>query len=169
MWHQEEITYLRAAYFQATNSPDVSTQNGSVLVAWDGSLIFGYNSPPLGIDHTFDRLTGGDKYDWIVHAEHSAILHAASQGVSTFGATLYVPWFACIRCAVSIIQAGISRVVGHSLYHHFASNINPKWNASIEDGVAALEEANVSVEWIESPVDAVPPILVGGAFFDPSV
>lgn len=169
MLASEEVAYMRAAYFQATNSPDVSTQNGAVLVAWDGSLVFGYNSPPLGIDHTAERLTGDDKYDWIVHAEHSVILHAASQGVSTFGATLYTPWFSCIRCAVSMVQAGVSRVVGHALYHEFASHINPKWNKSIEDGWTALQEAGVVMEWITSPVACASGVLVGGSLFDPSL
>jgi dCMP deaminase len=169
MWDQSDLTYMRAAYFQAVNSPDVSTQNGAVLVSWDGSLVFGYNSPPLGINHSYDRLTGESKYDWIVHAEHSVILHSASQGISTFGATLYAPWIACIRCAVSLIQAGISRVVGHRAYADFASAVNSKWDSSVEEGIAALEEGGVSVQWVEGRILGAPPLMVGGRLFDPSL
>jgi len=158
---------MRAAYLQAATSPDVSTQNGAVLVAWDGSVVFGCNSLPMGVSPTEARLQGSAKYDWTVHAEHAVLLHAASQGVSTFGATVYAPWFACVRCAVSMIHSGVTRVVGHASYHHAAASLNSKWNDSIEMGIDALQEAGVVTEWLEGPIEYAPPVLVAGRLFDP--
>jgi hypothetical protein len=39
---------------------------------------------------------------------------AAGRGVSTHGATLYGPWFACRECARATIFGGIKEVVGHA-------------------------------------------------------
>jgi len=47
----------------------------------------------------------------VIHAEMNAILFAAKQGISTFGATMYVTYSPCINCAKHILQAGIKRVV----------------------------------------------------------
>jgi deoxycytidylate deaminase len=46
-----------------------------------------------------------------VHAELSALVDAASRGVSVAGCTMYVTAFPCHECARNIIAAGIARVV----------------------------------------------------------
>ena len=70
----------------------------------------GFNGFPAGVEDSEDRLeTREIKYEMVVHAEANALLFA---GPAAEGCTLYVtPLPPCARCAVLIIQAGISRVV----------------------------------------------------------
>ncbi len=46
-----------------------------------------------------------------VHAEMSALLDAASRGVSVMGGTMYVTTFPCHECARHIVAAGIKRLI----------------------------------------------------------
>jgi deoxycytidylate deaminase len=46
-----------------------------------------------------------------VHAEMSALVDAASRGVSVRGSTMYVTTFPCHECARHIVSAGINRLV----------------------------------------------------------
>jgi deoxycytidylate deaminase len=51
------------------------------------------------------------EYGRVVHAEMTALLTCARNGVSCCNATLYVTTFPCHNCAKHIIAAGIERVV----------------------------------------------------------
>lgn len=51
-----------------------------------------------------------------VHAEQNAIINCARNGVSTLGATIYTTMTPCTTCAMSIIQAGIIRVISKNRY-----------------------------------------------------
>src|SRR4051812_16278929 len=108
-------TLLRAAYrVAATTSNDPDTQNGAILVDVNGSRIGeSANVFPAGVAVTPERLVRPVKYEYMVHAERGAIFSAARAGFRAKGGALFVPWYACIDCAQAIIQAGISRVVGH--------------------------------------------------------
>lgn len=64
----------------------------------------------MGVEDSAERLQDSDmKLELVVHAEQNALIAAGSRAA---GATLYV-WGkpVCARCAGSIIQAGIKRVV----------------------------------------------------------
>lgn len=101
----------------ATRSSDRSTQFGSVIVGPDKEIrSTGYNDFPRGVKSTAERWERPEKYEWVVHAEHNAILNAARIGVSTRGCSLYIAYdcLPCHRCALAIVQAGIAEVVcGH--------------------------------------------------------
>lgn len=49
--------------------------------------------------------------DFTLHAEQNALTDAASQGISTQGATMYVTLAPCKMCAKLMVQAGIKRIV----------------------------------------------------------
>ena len=51
-----------------------------------------------------------------VHAEQNAIINCARNGVSTLGATLYCTMTPCLTCAMTIIQAGIVKVIAKNRY-----------------------------------------------------
>lgn len=51
-----------------------------------------------------------------VHAEQNAIINCARNGVSTLGATIYCTMTPCPTCAMSIIQAGITKVIAKNRY-----------------------------------------------------
>jgi dCMP deaminase len=89
---------------------------------------------------TEERRSAPEKYLFIEHAERAAIYRAASLGVSTAGASLYCPWFACCDCARAIIMAGISEVVGLVSLR----NATPeRWQENIKLAEKMLAEAGV--------------------------
>lgn len=125
--------FLEIAVASAMMSKDPSTGVGAVIVGREQEVLAtGFNGFPRGVLDTDDRLLQRDvKLELVVHAELNAILSAARNGVQLRGSTLYVVcldkvantlWgtLPCIRCAVEIIQAGISEVV------YGVSNHQPK-------------------------------------------
>ena len=104
--------FIELAKFVASWSKDPSTQVGAVIANSNTKRVvsMGFNGFPAGVEDTADRLgTREIKYEMVVHAESNALLFA---GPAAEGCTLYVtPLPPCARCAVLIIQAGISRVV----------------------------------------------------------
>lgn len=146
---------LRDAYRIASfNSDDPKTTLGAVLCNREGKVIgSGANQLPIGVNKTPDRLERPKKYSFIEHAERNAIYSACRNGQETTGGTLYCPWFACADCARAIIQAGISRVVGHK--QHFDHAGANHWNESIAYGNEMLQEAGVILEFYDGPIGSV--------------
>lgn len=136
-----DIDYLReACRYAVQHSHDQGTQNGAVLVT-SRQTIFAANCVPPGVARHEHRLARPFKYDFIEHAERSAIYKAAAAGASTAGATLYCPWFACTDCARAIVMAGIREVVGLIALR----NATPgRWLLKVEMAEKMLKEAGVS-------------------------
>lgn len=106
-----DLRYLHLAEHVAAWSKDPSTQTGAVLVDMDNKIVsLGYNGFPGGIADTQERLENREtKYELIIHCEMNAVL-TAKRDVSF--CTLYTwPFLSCPRCAVHMIQAGITRFV----------------------------------------------------------
>jgi dCMP deaminase len=99
------------AKFVSEWSKDPKAKVGAVLYAKrGGDIAVGYNGFPMDVEDSIERLENDErKQECIVHAEQNTIIAAGSRSA---GATLYV-WGKpiCGRCAGSIIQAGIIRVV----------------------------------------------------------
>jgi dCMP deaminase len=99
------------ARFVSEWSKDPRAKVGAVVFARrGGDVSIGYNGFPMDVEDSVERLENrAKKLEFIVHAEQNAIIAAGSRSQ---GATLYV-WGkpVCARCAGSIIQAGIKRVV----------------------------------------------------------
>lgn len=164
----EDRSALGIAYRAASRSLDPSTQNGSYLLTdIDGSLqgVTGHNVPVKGVEIDWNH---PHKSEYLHHAEEHAILGAAKRGLSTIGATLYVPWYCCLRCARSIIGANIARVVGHKELMAFSSKSNPKWINTTMAGLELLANAGVNCEWITGPVVAAP-IMHAGTSWNPTL
>ena len=102
--------FLEMADLVATWSKDPSTKVGAVIVRPDRTVAsVGFNGFPRGMrDHDHLYADREIKYSRIVHAEMNAILAAPGR---VEGCTLYLPMLPCDRCAVHVIQAGITRVV----------------------------------------------------------
>src|SRR5688500_10758146 len=102
------------ARFVSEWSKDPSAKVGAVVFSKHGGRVsIGYNGFPMGVEDSIERLQNKkEKLEMIVHAEQNAIIAA---GARSEGATLYV-WGKpiCARCAGSIIQAGIRRIVALS-------------------------------------------------------
>ncbi|WP_203226738.1 deoxycytidylate deaminase [Alcaligenes aquatilis] len=106
-----DTRFCELAKFVSDWSKDPNAKVGAVIFSKrGGDVSVGYNGFPMGVEDSAERLQDQDmKLELVVHAEQNALIAAGSR---TAGATLYV-WGkpVCARCAGSIIQAGIKRVV----------------------------------------------------------
>lgn len=134
-----DLFYLGLADYVASASKDPSTKVGAVITRPDKTVAsLGFNGFPRNMsDHQQlyeDRAT---KYSRIIHAEINAILHAREP---LTGYTLYCTHSPCDRCAVQVIQSGISKVVAWHTDKDPA--FKERW-ASIELAKRYFNEANV--------------------------
>ena len=145
--------FLRLARFVATRSKDGSKQVGAVVVDPDSKVILstGYNGFPRGVADTEERWDRPQKYDRVVHAETNACLAASRMGHKLLGATMYLICAPCHDCANDIIQAGIKRVVAQEFNEHNDFTNDPRWQKSIDEGMADLLEAGVRLNFINVP------------------
>lgn len=142
--------FLTIALEWAQMSKDPSTQVGAVLVHGRDVLTMGFNGFPEGLIDSPERLNDRElKNRLVVHAEENTICKAAKRGISTNGATIYMAavdrttgqvWGGapCVRCTVSLIQAGIKEVVVP-----VAKNIPLRWMDDIMFARTLLEEAGI--------------------------
>lgn len=110
-------------------SHDAQTQCGCVLVRDNTIVTQGYNGFMRNInDYALPNLRDDgsgelDKYPFMIHAEHNAIINCARLGQSTVGLDCFVTGKPCISCLQLLYQAGIANV--------FYSNFNsPKMMAN---------------------------------------
>lgn len=159
---------LAVSYHMARLSADPRTQVGAFLTNdCDGSMraALGHNHPVRGVLLDWDDPSSKDNY--VHHAEEAAIHSAAVHGIKTWGATLYCPWSACLRCARAISGAKVARIIGHRDLMRFSAEVNPKWNKTIAQSLELLTEAGVQCDWIDGPVNAKP-IRHAGYLWDPN-
>lgn len=103
--------FLALATEAASWSKDPRKKVGAIIASPDcRHLSIGYNGLPHGFeervgDTVMDRET---KNRYSLHAEENAIANAAQD---VRGWTLYVTAAPCLRCAMAIHRAGISRLV----------------------------------------------------------
>ena len=147
-WHQR---FLRVAREVATWSKDPSTQVGCVLVREKKVLSTGYNGFPKNISDDLNRLIDREqKYEITVHAEVNAVTSAALHGVSTEGATAYVTFNPCSRCAAVLINAGVV-----SVFSDGSAPIPDRWLKNFILASKLLAEAGVEYQTID-PSSEIP-------------
>lgn len=158
-WDQH---FLDMALFHSRQSKDHSTRVGAVIVEPASKAVrsLGLNGFPRRMRDLEARLSDRTfKLDHIIHAEMNAIVLAAQAGVSLHGCTLYLAatdstgrvWGGCpcIRCAVHVVQAGISRVVARP-----PSALWTKWADSIKAAEALFDEVGVPYIYMEPEEDS---------------
>jgi dCMP deaminase len=134
-----DVRFLELADSIATWSKDPSRGVGAVIVSPLRQVVAtGYNGLPRGVEDNPKRLERPAKYDLIVHAEMNAIIQCARNGISPVGATIYSSFSPCIHCTLSIVQAGITRVVTRS-----RATGDAHWNSSIEKSIAMFDEVGI--------------------------
>ncbi|PAJ92237.1 deaminase [Burkholderia ubonensis] len=97
----------------------------------------------MGVEDSAERLENKEiKLELVVHAEQNALIAAGSRAL---GSTIYV-WGkpVCARCAGSIIQAGIKRVVALSPESVEAGS---RWYQTGKVAHQIFEEAGVQVDF----------------------
>ena len=141
-WH---VRFIKLAHEVSKWSIDPSTKVGCVLVKNKRVISTGYNGFPKNISDSFDRLMDREqKYEITVHAEVNAITTAALHGVSTEGATAYITFNPCSRCASVLINAGID-----SVYVSTANDIPSRWLENFILASKLLAEAGVEYQTID--------------------
>ncbi|HIJ22875.1 MAG: CMP deaminase [Gammaproteobacteria bacterium] len=140
-----DLRFLGLAAHVAQWSKDPSTQVGSVVASDKRVVSLGFNGFPQGLsdDHRLhDRET---KYSLVLHAEENALLFS---GADLRGNTIYVyPLPPCSRCAVKIIQSGITRVVTT------IPEDMERWEESVALTRTIFQE--VGVEMVEVPISLI--------------
>jgi len=141
-WH---MRFMQLALEVATWSKDPSTKVGCVLIKDKKVLSTGYNGFPKNISDDLNRLVDRDyKYEITVHAEVNAVTSAALHGVSTEGATAYVTFNPCSRCAAVLINAGIT-----SVFSYAGADIPTRWLENFILASKLLAEAGVNYNTID--------------------
>ena len=143
--------FLQLCIDHAGMSKDPSTRVGAVIVGPDREIrSAGFNGFPRGIADTAERLNDREtKLKLVVHGEMNAVLAAARVGMPLKGCTLYLAatsvdgmhvWGGppCTRCAVEVIQAGITMVVSFA-----PKNVPSKWHVDLALASEILEEAGI--------------------------
>ena len=132
--------FLSIAKLAATWSKDPNAQVGAVIVDTQGQVAsVGFNGFPKLVDDSIERYHDQEqKLEMIVHAEVNAVLGAgtrAREGTAyVFGRPV------CSRCAGTLVQAGIQRVVAGQP----SPNGEGRWDVSGRLAVQMMGEAKVS-------------------------
>lgn len=101
--------FLAIADAVRRRSKDPSTQVGCVVAdARHRVVATGYNGAPPGIDDAALDWSRPAKYEWVIHSELNALLHAPGD---LTGCTLYVTGTPCSACMRAVAASGIRRVV----------------------------------------------------------
>jgi dCMP deaminase len=125
-WHS---MFMGVALLAAARSKDARKRNGACIASSDNKILgVGYNGLPRGCDDADPAYWGDDdndplnsRHSYIVHAEVNAILNCVTLPLTH--STIYATQFPCPRCAQSIIQVGIRRVVYlEKKSHHHGHN-----------------------------------------------
>jgi len=144
--HRWHVRFIKLAHEVAEWSKDPSTKVGCVLVKNKRVISTGYNGFPKNISDSFDRLMDREqKYEMTVHAEINAITTAALHGVSTEGASAYITFNPCSRCAAVLINAGVD-----SVYVSTANDIPTRWLENFILASKMLAEAGVEYKTIDA-------------------
>lgn len=125
----DDLSGLGKAYQEARLSRH-TTQVGAAVAG-----VTAHNNPEIGS-----------------HAESWAISTCARLGVSTYGQTMYAPWASCVGCAVTILGAGISRVVTH----FSVMDLTPhRWQSNVQKGIDLLVNNGVQVDLVMQQIGGI--------------
>lgn len=147
---KKHIRFVYLAQHISGWSKDPSTKTGCVIVRPDGTIAaVGYNGFPRAIKDRPEFLNNREeKYKRVIHCEMNAILSARER---LDGYTLYNwPGQSCDRCAVHVIQAGITRVVSPKMDSEFTQ----RWKEQTKLADELFAEAGVEVVYINFDAEA---------------
>lgn len=140
-----DLRFLELAKLVSTWSKDPSTKVGAVITRPDRSIVsVGFNGFPMKCGDNPDTYNNREeKLKRVLHAEVNAILLARTD-VTGYTMYVYPPAIgpSCNRCAVAIIQSGISKVIH---YKKEDSDFNSRWSEPCLLGLSLFQEAGVKV------------------------
>lgn len=105
-----DLRFLGMADYVSSFSKDPSTKVGSILVRDNIVLGMGFNGFPRGMEDKPEYYENREeKYSRIVHGEINALIFSNEKPLFS---TLYNwPFLPCDRCAIQLIQAGVTKFV----------------------------------------------------------
>jgi dCMP deaminase len=136
--------FIKMTNIVSEESDDGNRKVGCVIVKGDTIISYGSNTIPEKVKKLKSRKEKPDKYYWIGHAERNAICDAAKKGISTDDTEMYCSYYPCSDCAISIIQAGISK-----LYTSKPDFNHHKWGESWKRSKKMFEESGVVIEFVK--------------------
>lgn len=141
-------TMLAIAVLWSKRSTCTRLATGATISTFDGHVISsGFNGAPRGADHCTEVgcLIEGGHCVRAIHAEANAIIQAARIGTSVDGGILYCTHRPCVRCTLTIIQAGIDRVIYARPYNSdgLADHVADLFKAA---GVTCVQGTNLTVK-----------------------
>ena len=89
------------------------------------------------------------KYQYLEHAERTAIFRAGAEGIATKDSILYCPWFACVDCARAIICAGVKECIG---VKQLRDSTPERWLETVRLAESMLIEAGVKCTYLEEAI-----------------
>lgn len=134
-----DLRFLDLAKYISAWSKDPSTKVGAVIADYRRIVSLGFNGFPQGMsDNPALYENRDEKYSRVVHGEINALLFAQT---SVRNHTLYTwPFAPCDRCAVQMIQAGISKFVFPAL----DLEKQERWKASLDRSKQFIKEAGLT-------------------------
>ena len=140
-YNKWDYRFLDLAELVSGWSKDPSTKVGAVISDKNNRIVsIGYNGFPQNINDDNRLEKRETKYKIIVHGEMNAILFANK---SLQFCTLYTyPFMPCPRCASTIIQTGIKRVVSYN-------NMPERWKDEFELSRLLFKESDVELKLYE--------------------
>ena len=105
--------FMRIAEETAKLSFANRTKVGAILVKDNRAIAQGHNGQPVNFDNCCENVLPDGTLqtkETVIHTEANAIYFCAKNGIPTNGTTLYISMSPCVKCALAIIQAGITRV-----------------------------------------------------------
>jgi dCMP deaminase len=139
-----DAKFIKLAEHVSMWSKDPSTKTGAVIVRPDKTVAsLGFNGFPRKIKDLPELLNSREeKYKRVIHCELNAILSSRER---LDGYTLYNwPGQSCSRCAVHVIQSGISRVVAPAVGNEFTA----RWRDEIVLAEQLFNEAGIELVYI---------------------
>ena len=127
-WH---LDFILQAYLVARRSLDAQTKCGCILVRDKTIIGTGYNSFIRNIKDNILPNLRPEKYPFMIHSEHNAILNCAKNGISTDGARAYLTGPPCCNCLQYMYQAGIIEIY-YANYNKAEMTCNKEYDTQFE-------------------------------------
>ena len=134
MKHKHKLAYLKTAEVFAECSAGTRLKVGAVVVKNNNVIATGYNALPIGLDGSLEDENGKTRPE-VRHAEMNALFSVMRSTNSSVGSAIFCTHACCRKCAVEIVDAGITKFFYRNDYRD-------------DSGLHYLRDNNVEVEQI---------------------
>ncbi len=133
--HEKDCAFMRMAIAAASTSKCLKARYGAVVVDKNGRVVStGQNGKPQGSTndgqcYRLHVLPNSERSVCCLHAEANALMYC--DRAQSEGGTLYVNGRPCEMCSITILQAGIKRLVfidGNESSGHLGSSTDEFWS-----------------------------------------